>query len=87
MASYLLYILTGAILALMAGRHLRSMLRALPPSQAPDGRLRLNLFHDQDRAALHWAEAMLGASILLFGVWMALTASALLAASLLHSFF
>jgi hypothetical protein len=87
MASYLLYILTGTILALMAGRHLRGMLRALPPSQAPSGRLRLNLFHDQDRAMLHWAEALLGTLILFFGIWMALTAGTLLASGLLHSFF
>jgi hypothetical protein len=82
MASYVLYVLTGAVLAMMAGRHLRAMLRTAPQSQ--NGRAWLNIFHGHG-ATLHWAEAMLSAAILLFGVWMAFTAGALLASSLLHS--
>jgi hypothetical protein len=85
MASYLLYILTGAVLALMAGRHLRGMLRALP-AHLQDSHMRLNIFHGQDHVLMHWAEATLGAAILLFGLWLMLTAGVLFASGLLHSF-
>jgi hypothetical protein len=83
MASYVLYLLTGAILALMAGRHLRGLWRVLPHAHQ-DPQARLNLSHGVNITMLHWAEAALSALILLFGLWMAFTASLLLTSSLLH---
>jgi hypothetical protein len=84
MASYLLYIVTGAILALMAARHLIVLRRAQPPVNGSPQRL--NILHAMDGRGLHWVEATLCGAIFLFGLWMALTAGLLLIASLLHSF-
>jgi len=82
MASYLLYIITGAVLALMAARHLIVLKRALP---RPDSEPR-NILHVMEGRRLHWAEATLCGAIFLFGLWMTLTAGLLLIAGLLHSF-
>jgi hypothetical protein len=83
MASYLLYIITGAILALMAARHLIVLKRALP---RPEGSEPRNILHVMEGRGLHWAEATLCGAIFLFGLWMTFTAGLLLIASLLHSF-
>ena len=83
MASYLLYIVTGAVLALMAAGHLIVLRRALPP--ADDIRQRPNILHVMEGRGLHWAEAALCGAIFLSGLWMMLTAGLLLIAALLHS--
>ena len=83
MASYLLYIVTGAVLALMAARHL-IVLRRIRPS-AHDGIRRANLLQAIEGKHLHWAEAALCGAIFLFGLWMMLTAGLLFIASLLHA--
>lgn len=83
MASYLLYIVTGAALALMAARHLIVLRRALPP--ANDNNRRSNILPALDGKNLHWAETALCGAIFLFGLWMALTAGLLFIAGLLHS--
>lgn len=83
MASYLLYIVTGAVLALMAARHLIVLRRALPP--ANDNTRRPNILPALEGKNLHWAETALAGAIFLFGLWMALTAGLLLVAGLLHS--
>ena len=83
MASYLLYIITGAALALMAARHLIVLKRDLP---RPGGREPRSILHAMEGKGLHWAEATLCGTIFLFGLWMTLTAGLLLIASLLHSF-
>lgn len=84
MASYLLYIVTGAVLALLAARHLLALRRALPrhddSTQAP------SILHAMEGKGLHWAEAALCGAIFLFGLWMVLTAGLLFIAGLLHSF-
>jgi hypothetical protein len=84
MASYLLYIVTGAVLALMAARHLIVLRRALPPANDPTRRA--NILHAIDGKGLHWAEGALCGAIFLFGLWMMLTAGLLFIASLLHAF-
>ena len=84
MVSYLLYIITGAALALMAARHLIVLRRVLPPANGSTQRL--NILHAMDGRGLHWVEATLCGAIFLFGLWMTLTAGLLLIASLLHSF-
>lgn len=82
MASYLLYIVTGAILALMAARHLIVLKSTLPkPDDSHRPVLRI-----LEGKHLHWAEATLTGAIFLFGLWMMLTAGLLFIASLLHSF-
>jgi hypothetical protein len=83
MASYLLYIITGAILALMAARHLIVLKHILP---RPDSHPSRNILHVMEGRGLHWAEATLCGAIFLFGLWMMVTAGLLLVASLLHSF-
>ena len=83
MASYLLYIVTGAALALMAARHLVVLRRALPP--AHDGAQRANILQAMEGKHVHWVEAALCGAIFLFGLWMMLTAGLLLTASLLHA--
>jgi hypothetical protein len=84
MASYLLYIITGAFLALMAARHLIVLKSALPkPGNTTPHRPLLQVLEGKN---LHWAEAALTGAIFLFGLWMLLTAGLLLIASLLHSF-
>ena len=80
MASYLLYIVTGAVLALMAARHLIVLRRAAANDE------RSNILPALDGKNLRWAEAALAGAIFLFGLWMVLTAGLLLIASLLHSF-
>ena len=80
MASYLLYIVTGAVLALMAARHLIVLRRALPPPGE-----RPKILHALEGKNLHWAEATLAGAIFLFGLWMLLTAGLLFIATLLHS--
>jgi|GEM_PF-6635997 hypothetical protein len=84
MASYLLYIVTGAVLALMAARHLLALRRALP--KARESTERPSLLHAMEGKGLQWAETALCGAIFLFGLWMVLTAGLLLIASLLHSF-
>jgi hypothetical protein len=83
MASYLLYIITGAFLALMAARHLIVLKSA---SSKPDGdqppRSVLRVLEGKN---LHWAEAALAGAIFLSGLWMMLTAGLLFIAGLLHS--
>lgn len=82
MASYLLYIVTGAVLALMAARHIIVHHRALPkPHDGQPG-----LLHVIDGKGLRWAEAALCGAIFLFGLWMMLTAGLLFIATLLHTF-
>jgi hypothetical protein len=83
MASYLLYIVTGAVLALMAARHLVVLRRVLPPANDIDQRP--NTLHAMEGRGLHWAEAALCGAIFLFGLWMMLTAGLLFIAALLHS--
>jgi hypothetical protein len=82
MASYLLYIMTGAVLALMAARHLIVLRRGLPPANDR----RPNILHVMEGRGLHWAEAALCGAIFLFGLCMTLTAGLLFIAALLHSF-
>jgi hypothetical protein len=84
MASYLLYIVTGAALALMAARHLIVLRRAPPP--ANHSTLRLNILQAMEGKGLHWAEAALCGAIFLFGFGVMLTAGLLFIAGLLHSF-
>jgi hypothetical protein len=79
MASYLLYIVTGAVLALMAARHF--LAHASPRRRAQALDLFAALPHPQDEA-MHWPEAAVCAAILLFGLWLAF-AGALQALSLL----
>jgi hypothetical protein len=83
MASYLLYIITGAVLALMAARHLLVLKRTQPRSDSSEPR---GILQAMESRGLHWAEATLCGAIFLFGLWMTLTAGLLLIASLLHSF-
>ena len=83
MASYLLYIVTGAVLTLMAARHLIILRRGLP---RPGGSQPRGILHVMDGKGLPWAETTLCGAIFLFGLWMTLTASLLLIASLLNSF-
>jgi hypothetical protein len=82
MASYLLYIITGVVLALMAARHLLALRRTVPK---PDDEARPGLLHALDGKGARWAEQALCGTIFLFGFWMALTASLLFIAGLLHS--
>jgi hypothetical protein len=82
MASYVLYIVTGAVLAMMAARHLLALRRALPKS---DEAVRPGLLHAMEGRGAHWAERALCGAIFLFGLWMVLTAGLLLIAGLLHS--
>jgi hypothetical protein len=84
MASYLLYIVTGAILALMATRHLLVIRRALAKSE--EHTHKLDILRAFDGKGLVWAETALCGAIFLFGLWMVLTAGLLFVASLLHSF-
>jgi hypothetical protein len=84
MASYLLYLITGAVLALMAARHLTALRRALP--KPDEGARRLDILHMMEGKGLVWAETALCGAIFLFGLWMMLTAGLLFIASLLHSF-
>ena len=83
MASYLLYIVTGAVLALMAARHLIFLRRALPKHHGGTGRP--DLLHAVEGKHVHWAEAALAGAIFLFGLWMVLTAGLLFIAGLLHA--
>jgi hypothetical protein len=83
MASDLLYIVTGAVLALMAARHLIVLRRVVPLAQ--DGIRRANILQAMEGKHLHWVEAALCGAIFLFGLWMTLTAGLLLTASLLHA--
>lgn len=83
MASYLLYIVTGAILALMAARHLLALRERLP--KPGDSTQRLDILHAVEGKGLHWAEAALCGAIFLFGLWMTLTAGLLFIAGLLRS--
>ena len=83
MASYLLYIVTGAILALMAARHLLVIRRALAKSE--EHTHKLDILRAFDGKGLVWAETGLCGAIFLFGFWMVLTAGLLFIASLLHS--
>lgn len=83
MASYLLYIVTGAVLALMAARHLVVLRRIMPPAHGSVRRA--NILQAMEGKHLHWAEAALCGAIFLFGFWLVLTAGLLLIASLLHA--
>ena len=84
MASYLLYIITGAFLALMAARHLIVLKSALPkPGNTTPHRPLLQVLEGKN---LHWAEAALCGAIFLFGFGVMLTAGLLFIAGLLHSF-
>jgi hypothetical protein len=84
MASYVLYIVTGVVLALMAARQLLALRHTLPK---PDNHSRpLNTFHVLEGKGIVWAEAALCGVIFLFGLWLVLTAGLLFIASLLHSF-
>ncbi|HEY2008118.1 MAG TPA: hypothetical protein VGH23_03960 [Rhizomicrobium sp.] len=84
MASYLLYIVTGAFLALMAARHLIVLKSTLPKPDS--GQPHRPVLRMPEGKHLHWAEATLAGAIFLFGLWMMLTAGLLFIASLLHSF-
>lgn len=84
MASYLLYIVTGAILALMSLRRLMALRHALP--KHGDSTARPGLLHAVEGKGLHWAESALCGAIFLFGLWMMITAGLLFVAGLLHSF-
>ena len=84
MASYLLYIITGAVLALMSLRRLLALRHALP--KHGDGSERHGILHAVEGKGLHWAESALCGAIFLFGLWMMLTAGLLFIAGLLHSF-
>ena len=84
MASYLLYLVTGAALALMAARHLSALCRVLP--KADDTGERPGVLHAMRGKSLHLAETALSGAIFLFGLWMALTAGLLFIAGLLRSF-
>ena len=84
MASYLLYIVTGAFLALMAARHLIVLKSTLPKPDS--GQPHHSILHIPEGKNLHWTEAMLAGAIFLFGLWMMLTAGLLFIASLLRSF-
>jgi hypothetical protein len=80
MASYLLYIVTGAALALMAARH---FLAHAPSAHRAQALQRFHFWpHPQDEA-MGWLETAICAAILLFGLWLAF-AGALQALSLLH---
>jgi hypothetical protein len=83
MASYLLYIVTGAVLALMAARHLLALRRALPKSH--DGAEAPDILRTVEGKGLRWAETTLCGAIFLFGLWLTLTAGLLFIAGLLHS--
>lgn len=83
MASYLLYIVTGAVLALMAVRHLVVLKRIEPPTH--NGVRHANILQAMEGRHLHWAEAALCGAIFLFGLWLVLTAGLLLIAALLHA--
>jgi hypothetical protein len=73
MASYLLYIVTGAALALMAARH---FLAHAPAARRAEALHHLSLMpHPQD-AAMGWPEAVLCSAILLFGLGLALAGAA-----------
>jgi hypothetical protein len=82
MASYLLYIVTGAVLALMAARHLLALRRAIPKSHdaAQPG-----VLGTVEGKGIRWAETTLCGAIFLFGLWLTLTAGLLFIAALLHS--
>jgi hypothetical protein len=84
MASYLLYVITGIVLAFMAGRHLFGV----PPdhSKLSSNTHRFDIIQTMGAKGLHWAEAALSGAILLFGVWLTFTATLLLVASIMHSF-
>ncbi len=84
MASYLLYIVTGAVLALMAARHLLALRRALPKHD--DGTEQPGILHAVEGKGRHWAETALSGAIFLFGLWMMLTAGLLSIAGLIRSF-
>ena len=84
MASYLLYIITGAVLALMSARHLLALRHTLAKHR--DSSARLDILHAVEGKGLRWAETALCGAIFLFGLWMLLTAGLLFIASLLHSF-
>ena len=81
MASYLLDIVTGAILALMAARHLFSLRHAHLKPHHSDGHV--HLFLGEGEAA-HWAEMTLSGAIFLFGLWVIFTAGLLLVSRVLH---
>lgn len=84
MASYLLYIITGAVLALMSARRLLVLRRTLPKHR--DSTARHDMLHAVEGKGLAWAETALCGAIFLFGLWMVLAAGLLFTASLLHSF-
>jgi hypothetical protein len=84
MASYLLYIVTGAVLALMAARHLLALRRAFPKPH--DSAKRPGTLGAVEGKGLRWAETTLCGAIFLFGLWLMLTAGLLFIAGLLHSF-
>ena len=83
MASYLLYIVTGSVLALMAARHILALRRAFPKSH--DGADRPGTLGAVEGKGLRWAETTLCGAIFLFGLWLTLTAGLLFIAGLLHS--
>lgn len=78
MANSLLYIVTGAIMALMAARHFLAHTSSAHHTQALH---RFPLPHTH-YATMHWAEATICGAILLTGLWLAF-AGALSALSLL----
>jgi hypothetical protein len=84
MASYLLYIVTGAVLALMAARHLLALRSALP--KPGESSKQPGILHIVEGKGLHWAETALSGAIFLFGLWMMLTAGLLFIAGLVRSF-
>ena len=81
MASYLLYIITGAVLALMAARHF--LAHASPTRRAQALDIFSLLPHQQDEE-MRWPEAALCTAILLFGLWLALSGALRAASLLLH---
>lgn len=79
MASSLLYIVTGAFLALMAARHFLAHASSTQRAHALHHLPHLPHPHYE---TMHWPEAVLCSAILLFGLWLAF-AGALSALSLL----
>ena len=78
MASYVLYLVTGALLALMAGRHLILMLGGHPHAEPAAVLRHLNLLHAPPSHGFHWIEAAFCTAILLFGILLTAVAGFLL---------
>jgi hypothetical protein len=85
MASYLLYIVTGAVLAWMAASHLVVIFHNSPKT-ADHRSSHLSFQQIVESRALHWAEAAVCGAIFLFGLWVMFTAGLIFIANFLRSF-